>query len=208
MCRFPTRELSSRLGDLGVSIPKWHSPQSSYLVADVQVVTWLIPPPTTGAGYHTRIHKLINTSSRNVTFADSGFAIHSQSGPTHSERRFPPISTVSPTTHGRLELPNAALGVSRAGVSGIVDLIGTGQGKVQDVDGNSNLIAVRSVIPMIVGDVGKGGTWIATRVYAIPATETGEIGTIGEKWVQGWKECVEGIGGFEGLKKKYGFINE
>lgn len=54
----------------------------------MEVETWLIPPVTTESAYHTRIHKLTNSSSRNIVAAEAGFAIHSHHGPRTSERRF------------------------------------------------------------------------------------------------------------------------
>lgn len=163
-------------------------------------MTWLIPPTSTSSGYHTRIHKI--NSGRDLDYSDAGFAVHSTTGPSHSERRLPVGLDLS--SHGRYETPQSAIAVSKAGVSGIVDLGGAGKGKVLDVDGNSNLIAVRSVIPTIQGKVGKGETWLASRVYAVPAN-AGGVGT-GGGWEEEWKECEKGVQGIEGVKKLYPFV--
>lgn len=163
------------------------------------MVTWLIPPTSTSCGYHTRIHKI--NSVRELDYSDAGFAIHSTTGPSHSERRLP-VGLDLPL-HGRYETSHSAIAVSKAGVSGIVDLSGGGSGKVQDVDGNSNLIAVRSVIPTIQGKVGKGETWLASRVYAVPS-DVGDGARGG--WEEGWKECEKGLQGIEGVKKLYPFV--
>ncbi|KAK1926887.1 hypothetical protein DB88DRAFT_475930 [Papiliotrema laurentii] len=174
---------------------------------DVEVLTWLIPPPTAQAGYHTRIHKLTNRSSRTLQYAEGGFAIHSHFGPHHSERRFLEMKEVTKGGYGRYESDSSALAVSRAGVSGVVDMLGSGRGKVQDTDGNSNLIAVRTVIPMIMGQAGEGETWIAVRIYALPAKE-GKVGRVGEGWVDEWKGLEKDTGDLDRLRELYPFINE
>jgi hypothetical protein len=177
------------------------------MTADVEVLTWLIPPPTAQAGYHTRIHKLTNRSSRTLQYAEGGFAIHSHFGPHHSERRFLEMKEVTKGGYGRYESDSSALAVSRAGVSGVVDMLGSGRGKVQDTDGNSNLIAVRTVIPMIMGQAGEGETWIAVRIYALPAKE-GKVGRVGEGWVDEWKGLEKDTGDLDRLSELYPFINE
>ena len=169
------------------------------------MVTWLIPPPTIDAPYHTRVHRLINTGSRIVQMADAGFAIHSHTGPPHSERRVLPLKEVEDGTHGRFESARAALTISKAGVSGIVDLLGSGTGKVQDTDGNSNLVAPRTVIPMVVGQTGGGETWLASRVFAVPSHSSQGLPGDGP-WLQQWHDVESGIGGWEGLVKAYPFI--
>ena len=173
-------------------------------IADVQVITWLVPPPTRDSAYHTRIHKLTHSSSRKIIAAEGGFATHSQYGPPGSERRLPKSSSLSEGSVGRYESANSALGVSKQGASGIVDLLGAGKGSVEDVDGNSNLMAPRTMIPMIFTDVGEGKTWLAVRVYALPFEKEKGMATKG--WLEGWRECEKGVGGFAGLKKKYHFI--
>lgn len=156
------------------------------------------------AGYHTRIHKISNKSTRRIQYADAGFAIHSHAGPSHSERRFPTIQKAQDGVFGRLETDVSALAVSKAGVSGVIDLLHSGKGKVQDTDGNSNLIATRTVIPLILGSLDTEGTWAATRVYALPMTD-GKVGKIGAGWVEEWSSLNENVG-LEGLKKQYPFI--
>jgi hypothetical protein len=76
--------------------------------------------------------------------------------------------------------------VSKAGVSGVIDLLGNGKGVVQDADGNSNLMSPRTVIPLLLSEV-EGEMWLASRVFAVPADERGEV----REWVEGWKD-VEG----------------
>lgn len=137
--------------------------------------------------------------------ADAGFAIHSHTGPRNSERRLLPLKQITDGTHGRFQSVSSALAVSKAGVSGIVDLLGTGSGRVQDADGNSNLIAPRTVIPMVVGQTGAGKTWLASQVFAIPSHSEEGLPDDGS-WLQQWNEVEKGVGGWEGLVKAYPFI--
>ena len=174
------------------------------MIADVEVITWLIPPPTQESAYHTRIHKAVNKSSRKIVAAEGGFAIHSQFGPAESERRFPKLSKLSEGQAGRYQTANCALGVSKQGVSGIVDLASSGAGTVQDVDANSNIMVPRTVIPMVMSDLRRGETWLSTRVYAVPFNE--KVGLETKGWLAGWRECEMGIGGMEGVRKEYPFI--
>ena len=168
------------------------------------MITWLIPPPKQESAYHTRIHKVINKSSRKIAAAEGGFAIHSQSGPAESERRFPKLTKLSEGLAGRYETANSALGVSKQGVSGIVDLAGSGIGTVQDVDANTNIMVPRTVIPMVLSDLRQGETWLSTRIYALPFNE--KLGLETKGWLDGWRECEMGIGGMEGVQKEYPFI--
>lgn len=168
-------------------------------------MTWLIPPSTIDSAYHVRIHKLTNLSSRKILAADSGFAIHSHSGPVNSERRLLNIDTVSEGISGRFQSKHAALIVSKAGASGVIDLIGSvaGAARVQDADGNSNLISPRTAFPLILSECEQGETtWLATKIYAVPFGDQG-LETRGWKFV--WEEEAGGAG-LEILKLRYPFI--
>jgi hypothetical protein len=150
----------------------------------VTVTTWLIPPPSTSSAYHTRVHHII--SPRRILASDAGFAIPSHTGPSaEHERRIPTLTSLVSGGHGRYETSHSALAVSRAGVAGIIDLLGNGKGVVQDADGNSNLMSPRTVIPLLLHEV-EGETWLASRVFAAPADERGEV----NEWVEGWKDVA------------------
>ncbi|RSH81436.1 hypothetical protein EHS25_006792 [Saitozyma podzolica] len=142
---------------------------------DVTVTTWSIPPPCTSAAYHTRVHHIV--SPRRILASDAGFAIHSHTGPSADhERRIPTLASPVSGDHGRYESPHSALAVSKAGVSGVIDLLGAGRGVVQDADGNSNLMSPRTVIPLLLHEV-KREMWLASTVFAVPADERGRWGT-------------------------------
>lgn len=164
-------------------------------LADVTVETYLIPPQTNSTPYHTRLHKI--STSRTLLAADSGFAIHSHSGPIESERRMPVLSKLTEEAHGRYESPHSGLGHSRVGISGVIDLLGTGRGRVHDADGNSNTNDSRTVIPSIVTEV-KGEMWLATRVFALPE------GSVKAGWLEEWERCGKRYDGIDELKHDLG----
>lgn len=87
----------------------------------------------------------------------------------------------------------------------MIDLIGSGKAMVQDADGNSNLMAPRTVFPLILTDCqghGEGTVWLGTRVYAMPFGEKG-LETGG--WKDGWEEEKGGMG-LEKLREKYPLV--
>lgn len=71
----------------------------------------------------------------------------------------------------------------------MVDLTGKGKAVVLDVDGSSNLIAPRTVIPAVRTEV-SGEVWLASRVWGSPAKE-GRV----KGWLKAWEEGEEASGG-------------
>lgn len=109
----------------------------------------------------------------------------------------PTLSTLDGEAYGRFNDSSSGLGHSRAGVSGVIDLLGTGQGRVHDADGNSNTNYARTVIPSIVSEV-KGEVWLATRVFALPAE------SVEDGWLQDWQDSKIKYTSVEELKKDLG----
>ena len=126
--------------------------------------------------------------------ADSGFAIHSHVGPIESERRMPVLTNPTEEQFGRFEDRRAGLATSRAGVSGVYDLLRTGRGRVHDADGNSNTNFARTVIPSIVSEV-KGEKWLATRVFAIPSD------SVQKGWLKDWESSQKGWDSVDEMRK-------
>jgi hypothetical protein len=190
------KESYHRSGNLGVStiVSRTYYPWADE-AADVMVETYVIPPPTSSSPFHTRVHKI--TSSRAILAADSGFAIHSQAGPIGSERRMPVLQAPSEDVHGRFENKQSGIATSRAGVSGVFDLLRTGRGRVHNADGNSNTNFARTVIPSIVSQV-QGEKWLATRVFAIPAD------SISKGWLKEWEASQKGWESIDEMKKELG----
>ena len=57
---------------------------------------------------------------------------------------------------------------SDGGISGVIGLYDDRLGKVLDVDSNSNLMAARTILPTLQGEVKPGTTWLAARVFGVP----------------------------------------
>jgi hypothetical protein len=139
-----------------------------------------------------------NPTRRRLLAADSGFAIDSQTGPKGRRRHLSRMSALSDACdHGTYESHDrrAAVAVSSAGMSGVVDLLGTGLAAIQQADANSNLISERTVIPMVMTEVEKENTWLATRIFARPAVEGVYACSINEA-VGSWRrsEAEAGLG--------------
>jgi hypothetical protein len=109
----------------------------------------------------------------------------------------PVLKTPSEDQYGRFEDRRSGIATSRAGVSGVVDLLRTGRGRVHDVDGNSNTNFARTVLPSIVSEV-KGEKWLATRVFAIPAN------SVVEGWMKQWESSQKGWNSIEGMRRELG----
>ncbi|WVW81841.1 hypothetical protein I302_103839 [Kwoniella bestiolae CBS 10118] len=192
------------ISDNGVLKCRWHP------WPEVEITTWLVPPSTTSKPYHTRIHHISISSSfnRDLKLADSGFAIHSHFGPEGSERRIPVLGKVEEGVAGRISTERAAVAVSRKGVSGVINLLPSdgGNGSMEDVDGSTNLISPRTVLPTIFHELkaGEKEKWIATRVWALPFVEAEGLKTKG--WLKGWEEDQKGYKDVEELKNALGIV--
>lgn len=134
-------------------------------IADVAITTWLVPPNTTSTPYHTRVHKIV--TSRRLSTCEGGFAISSLT--TAKGRSSPlPVALRATSTPGRYTKDSQAFVSSDGGISGVIGLYGDRLGKVLDVDSNSNLMAARTILPTLQGEVKPGTTWLAARVFAVP----------------------------------------
>ena len=110
-----------------------------------------------------------------------------------SERRLPVLGSADGwdgAAHGRWQEGGAALAHSSAGISGVVDLLGNAsQARVMDVDGTTNIISPRTVVPGVFHTVKGGGDhWMATRVWGVPFKMQGV--DEGGKWVYQWKTSI------------------
>lgn len=145
-------------------------------------------------------------SSRDLKYAESGFSNYAQTGPLGSERLIPRTASnpIMEGKAGRYEAAHSALTVSRVGISGVVDLLGNGAGKVHDAEGNSNLCFSRSIFPSIVGEIqgGETETWMAVRVFAQPF---GEEGLDARGWKQEWESCQKGWASVQAMREDLGF---
>ena len=134
---------------------------------EVEVETWLVPPSPSAPLWHLRIHRI--RASRKLLTAEGGWAIHGQ---REDGRALDPESPGS--KYGTLEQGPEARAVSKAGVSGIVDLsvsaVRTGQ--AMRTDANSNLIVPRAVMPTLRGTYDGNGkdVWLVAAVFGLPST--------------------------------------
>jgi hypothetical protein len=109
----------------------------------------------------------------------------------------PVLKAPSENEYGRFENNQSGIASSRAGISGVADLLHTGRGRVHDADGNSNTNFPRTVIPSIVSQI-EGEKWLATRVFAIPAD------SVKKGWLRDWQASQKGWSSIEEMRKELG----
>lgn len=155
---------------------------------DTTVTTFLVPPSTTNTPYHIRLHHI--SSPRKLQTVDGGWAIHSMvrtSASPFSDRRMFELKEWNSKSHsyGRFQSGSSAIAHSSAGISGVIDLLGTsGEVRVIDADGTTNVISPRTVIPAVFNDV-QGEKWLATKVWGVPfKSGSDEAG----KWAAQWEK--------------------
>lgn len=68
----------------------------------------------------------------------------------------------------------------------MIGLYGSREGKVLDVDSNSNLMCARTILPTLQGTVEVGTTWFASRVFGVPSPSEAEPPTKAE-WLRYWQ---------------------
>jgi len=131
----------------------------------VEVETWLVPPSLSAPLWHLRVHRIRGT--RKLLTAEGGWAIYGQGEDARALVRECPGGK-----YGTLEVGPEAHAVSKAGVSGIVDLSSPAlrAGEVMRTDANSNLIVPRAVLPTLRGTYDGSGkdVWLVTGVFGPP----------------------------------------
>lgn len=152
---------------------------------DVHVRTWLIPPGDEHPNWHIRVHCI--KTGRDLQSAEGGFAI---AGTRVQDGRMLGAMSESSPNEGTFASGNQALIASRAGASGIAELMPDSQrvGGICNVDANSNLIEPRTSLPTVYADLKAGSTsWFATAVFAMPDTFDGWQ----SKWKQQWDKTPQ-----------------
>lgn len=152
---------------------------------DVEVKTWLVPPTDAAPCWHLRVHHI--TTGRDCQSAEGGFAIYGMR--SKDGRLLTPLSADSPNEGTQCEGRDALM-VSRAGASGITDLLAESgrKGGICNVDANSNLIEARTQLPTAYADLKAGEKrWFVTAVFAIPAEAEGWEA----KWKGEWEKKPE-----------------
>lgn len=145
---------------------------------DVEVETWLIAPTMEAPLYHLRVHRI--KSGRRLSVAEGAFAIYGQGIDGRA------LEPSEGDTFGTYSKNGEARAVSRAGVSGIVNM---GPGKARRgialrTDANSNLIVARAILPTLVSDYddSEKDIWLVAAVFGLPSVADGEGPA------KGWKD--------------------
>lgn len=147
---------------------------------DVEVETWLLAPTEETKAWHVRVHLL--KTGRHLRSAEGGWAIYGQG---EDGRALNMLNSLE-DGYGTQETETSALAKSEAGISAIADLGSVKRrGQVIRLDPNSNLIAARAVLPMLVGEHRADTmTRLCTGVLGIPVK--GGSGRPREGWVKEW----------------------
>ncbi|KAF7317855.1 hypothetical protein MKEN_00873400 [Mycena kentingensis (nom. inval.)] len=178
-CRRDTREARFENGWLRSMWYPWK---------DVAVETWLVPPTSTAPLWHLRVHRI--RTGRELWSAEGAWAIYAQ----RPDGRHLDAVAEDSEAFGTFGDEGVARAVSRAGVSGIVDLQQSGKraGVALRTDANSNLIAARAILPTLRGAHVPGGRdiWLVTAVFGLPAAGLVEEEKTGadKGWFDGWEK--------------------
>ncbi|KKC31414.1 DUF2264 domain-containing protein [Devosia psychrophila] len=119
---------------------------------DVTVETWLLP----ASPWHIRVHRI--TTPRTLHATEGGFAI---------ER-----ADLNADTY--IDEPGSGAAKSETDVSAIVDLAGQREGRAHRPYPNTNLIASKTIVPQLRGEISAGTTVLMTAAMALPAGDAAE----------------------------------
>jgi len=117
--------------------------------SDVTVETWLVP----AHHWHIRVHRI--TTPRALHGTEGGFA----------------IARADLNADTYLDAPGRGEARSATDVSAILDLGGQRDGRAFRALPNSNLIASKTIVPQLRGDIAAGTTVLMTAAMALPAGE-------------------------------------
>jgi len=145
---------------------------------DVEVETWLLPPTTEAENWHLRVHHV--KTRRALQSAEGAFAIYGQGADGRHLAAYD-------GKEGTSESKATAFAVSRAGATGIIELLEAEKekrrGEVLRVDANANLMESRTVLPTLYRDLEESTqAWFVTAVFAVPES------------AEGWKAKYEAKG--------------
>lgn len=120
--------------------------------SDVTVDTWLIPANP----WHIRVHRI--TTPRALHATEGGFA----------------ISRADLNADTYIDEAGRGVAKSPTDVSAIVDLVGQREGRAFKAYPNSNLIASKTILPQLRGEIPVGTTVLVTGAMALPAGSDAE----------------------------------
>lgn len=175
-CRRDTRDARIEAG-------KWLR-SMWYPYPDVEVETWLVPPTPSSPLWHVRLHRI--RTKRKLLSAEGGFAIYGQG----SDGRGLDKVSLSGEEFGVWEQKGEARATSKAGVSGIVDLLAQPDRHAIALrtDANTNLMVPRAVLPTLKmqHSPSEDDIWLATAVFGLPSPGFGLGLPSEEEGVHGW----------------------
>ncbi|WP_127753232.1 DUF2264 domain-containing protein [Devosia sp. 1566] len=120
--------------------------------SDVSVETWLLP----SGDWHIRVHRI--ETPRALHGTEGGFA----------------IARADSNTDTYIDEKGRAVAQSQTDVSAIVDLGGQREGRAFRALPNTNLIASKTIVPQLRGDIPAGTTILVTAAMALPASADAE----------------------------------
>ncbi len=127
----------------------------------VEVETWLIPSPP----WHVRLHRL--RTDKPLWSAEGGFALDRTGDDSLARAGF------------EGEGVSEAFARYPAGGTGLRDLYGKRNGRVLRVDPNTNLLAPRTVLPVLLDQHAPGVHWLICAVLAEPDVDS---------WQMAWEQ--------------------
>ncbi|MFJ9250818.1 DUF2264 domain-containing protein [Streptomyces sp. NPDC101776] len=117
---------------------------------DVEITTWL----TAAAPWHVRTHHI--STARALHTAEGGFAVDRDAGPD------------------RATGPTYARAAAPAGLTGLRDLDGRREGRILDCLPGTNVLARRTALPMLIGQLPPGEHWLRCAVLGAPSGDEAE----------------------------------
>lgn len=194
--QFPTVAVQGLQGGTTALVSLWKPWQSASIIVESTVIS----PCDKWPDWHLRIHRIRPGTAVDLPFiaVEGGFAIFAPRNPNNRVIQTTTISELGSISVGSLsdhevaiETPNAALVVSKAGASGIVDFTpqtydATSRGDVMRPDPNTNIITTKTMIPNIRHDrkcLDAGGTIIASGIFAV-AGKAGTMKELEARWLR------------------------
>ena len=194
--RVPWKNLDAKIGSIDFvgkggkkqQVPVLRSKWIPWRSRDLDVKTTLIPPTDRWPDWHIRVHRFSGTlldgagRQEEIVAVSSGFAIfgrQKKSGlalPRLNDRlEIDEMKDLA--SEGFLESPGKAIVISEAGASGIRFLRSEGEGICLNPDANTNLMAQRTLIPMLKSHLkleNVGMQLLVTAAFAV-ATREGKM---------------------------------
>ncbi|KAM3555283.1 hypothetical protein ARSEF4850_006054 [Beauveria asiatica] len=193
---FPAVQVQGLRTGVTAMVSRW-KPWSS---ANITVESTIIPPCDQWPDWHLRVHRIRSETRSDglLTAAEGGFAIFA---PRQADNRVIQTTKLPGALHvpienlGRngvaVETADAALIVSEAGASGIINLRPTdngasARGDVMRPDPNTNIMTTKTMIPNIRHEgqsLGPAGLTIASAIFAVAGKQL-DVNQVEARWLR------------------------